>query len=87
MVYNAHVKYTVHFAVVYFLRFLSSFFVSFISANPPDLMVSGQAQDLDLEQKDKILMLDIKLIFEVFKIFAIAEWYTRIHFKHSFLNW
>lgn len=45
LAYNAHVKYTVDVVVVYFLRFLSSFFVSLSSANPPDLVVSGQAQE------------------------------------------
>lgn len=71
MVSDAHVKCTVHVAVVDFLPFLSSFFGSFISANPPDLMVGGQAQELDdLKQKVKIQTLDIHLIL---KLFAIAS--------------
>lgn len=50
--------------------FLLSFFVGFNSANPPDLMARGQAQDLDnLKQTDKVLMLNSHLLFWVFKVF------------------
>lgn len=58
MVFNANVKYTLDGVRVYILRFFSSIFVSFISANPPDLVVSGQAQYLDdLEQKGNIYII------------------------------
>lgn len=58
MVFDANVKYTFDGVRVYILRFLSSIFISFISANPPDLVVRGQAQYLDdLEQKGTIYII------------------------------
>lgn len=70
IVFNANVKYTLDGVRVYILHFLSSIFVSFMSANPPDLVVSGQAQYLnDLEQKGNIY---IKMLVGLYLLICFA---------------
>lgn len=85
MVFNTNLKYILDGVTVYILRFFSRIFVSFISADPPDLVVSGQAPYLDeFEQKGNIYVI---MLVSLYLLICFATSCKCIFKKHCSLTW